>query len=79
MGSLSVEGGVPFCVGLAHIMVVGNLARVLAVLEGECYGLDSLVKAKGLIEGRKQTIVYGDEHLGRTYLGLHRGRNATNY
>ncbi|XP_010250356.1 PREDICTED: uncharacterized protein LOC104592610 [Nelumbo nucifera] len=49
--------GIPFCVGFAHITVVGNLARVLSVLENECYGFASLMKAKSLIEGRRQTAL----------------------
>lgn len=49
--------GVPFCVVFAHVMVVGNLAKVLSVLEGECYGLESLLKAKSLMEGRRQTAL----------------------
>ncbi|PON94527.1 Son of sevenless protein [Trema orientale] len=46
--------GIPFCVAFAHVMVVGNLARVLSVLEGNCYGFESLLKAKSLMEGRRQ-------------------------
>lgn len=49
--------GVPFCVAFAHIMVVGNLARVLTVLEGDCCGFLSLLKAKNLMEGRRQTAL----------------------
>lgn len=49
--------GVPFCVVFAHVMVVGNLAKVISVLEGECYGLESLLKAKSLMEGRRQTAL----------------------
>lgn len=49
--------GVPFCVAFAHVMVVGNLAKVISVLEGECYGLESLLKAKSLMEGRRQTAL----------------------
>lgn len=49
--------GVPFCVAFAHVMVVGNLARVLSVLEGGCSGFDSLLKARSLIEGRRQTAL----------------------
>jgi hypothetical protein len=49
--------GVPFCVAFAHVMVVGNLARVLSVLEGGCSGFDSLSKARNLIEGRRQTAL----------------------
>ena len=43
--------GIPFCVIFAHVMVVGNK------LESECYGLDSLWKAKTLMEGRRQTAL----------------------
>lgn len=49
--------GVPFCVAFAHVMVVGNLARVLSILEGECYGFESLLKAKSLMEGRRRTAL----------------------
>ncbi|KAL0013928.1 hypothetical protein SO802_000997 [Lithocarpus litseifolius] len=49
--------GVPFCVAFAHVMVVGNLARVLSVLEGESYGFESLLKAKSLMEGKRQTAL----------------------
>ncbi|KAJ0089685.1 hypothetical protein Patl1_13212 [Pistacia atlantica] len=49
--------GIPFCVGFAQVMVVGNLARVLSVLESECYGIESLLKAKKLMEGRRQTAL----------------------
>lgn len=49
--------GVPFCLAFAHVMVVGNLAKVVSVLEGECYGLESLLKAKNLMEGRRQTAL----------------------
>lgn len=58
-GFLSVLGfaGVPFCVGFAHVMVIGNLAKVVSVVESECYGFDSLVKAKRLMEGRRHTAL----------------------
>jgi len=49
--------GVPFCVAFAHVMVVGDLARVLSVLEGGCSGFESLSKARNLIEGRRQTAL----------------------
>lgn len=49
--------GIPFCVAFAHVMVVGNLARVLSVLEGDLYGFESLLKAKNLMEGRRQTAL----------------------
>ncbi|KAF3953241.1 hypothetical protein ACB098_01G296700 [Castanea mollissima] len=49
--------GVPFCVAFAHVTVVGNLARVLSVLEGESYGFESLLKAKSLMEGKRQTAL----------------------
>ncbi|XP_059635909.1 uncharacterized protein LOC132278104 [Cornus florida] len=49
--------GVPFCVAFAHVMVLGNLARVLSVLEGECFGLESMMKARSLMEGRRQTAL----------------------
>ncbi|GMP59949.1 hypothetical protein CsSME_00023021 [Camellia sinensis var. sinensis] len=49
--------GVPFCVAFAHVMVVGNLARVLSVLEGECFGLESLMKARSIMKGRGQTAL----------------------
>ncbi|GFY98337.1 hypothetical protein Acr_12g0008780 [Actinidia rufa] len=49
--------GIPFCVAFAHVMVVGNLAWVLNVLEGECYGFESLAKARSLMKGRKQTAL----------------------
>ncbi|EOY30840.1 Uncharacterized protein TCM_037913 [Theobroma cacao] len=49
--------GIPFCVIFAHLMVVGNMANVISVLESECYGLDSLWKAKNLMEGRRQTAL----------------------
>lgn len=48
---------VPFCVAFAHIVVVGNLARVLSVLEGESCGFDSLIKGKRLLEGRRQVAL----------------------
>lgn len=48
---------VPFCVAFAHIVVVGNLARVLSVLEGESGGFDSLMKGKRLLEGRRQVAL----------------------
>ncbi|KAE8735368.1 putative sulfate transporter 3.4 [Hibiscus syriacus] len=47
--------GIPFCLAFAHVMVVGNMADVISVLESECYGLDSLWKAKQLMGGRRQT------------------------
>lgn len=49
--------GVPFCVAFAHVMVVGNLARVLSVLEGECYGFETLIKAKRLMERKRKTAL----------------------
>ncbi|XWS17234.1 hypothetical protein CRYUN_Cryun33cG0050400 [Craigia yunnanensis] len=49
--------GIPFCVIFAHVMVVGNMANVISVLESEWYGLDSLLKAKTLMEGRRQTAL----------------------
>lgn len=49
--------GIPFCVAFAHVMVVGNLAKVLSVLDGECFGFDSLVKARILMRGRGQTAL----------------------
>ncbi|KAG2713180.1 hypothetical protein I3843_04G155100 [Carya illinoinensis] len=49
--------GVPFCVAFAHVMVVGNLARVLSVIESECYGFESLSKANSLIKGKRQTAL----------------------
>lgn len=49
--------GIPFCVGFAQVMVIGNLARVLSVLESECYGIESLLKAKKLLQGRRQTAL----------------------
>ncbi|XP_022755057.1 uncharacterized protein LOC111303221 [Durio zibethinus] len=49
--------GIPFCVIFAHVMVVGNMANVISVLETECYGLDSLWKAKNLMEGRRQSAL----------------------
>ncbi|KAL5768877.1 hypothetical protein ACOSP7_015423 [Xanthoceras sorbifolium] len=49
--------GIAFCVAFAHIMVLGNLAKVLSVLECECYGLESLFKANNLMEGRRQTAL----------------------
>ncbi|XP_012451086.1 uncharacterized protein LOC105773606 [Gossypium raimondii] len=57
MGFWGVVGllGIPFCVMFAHVMVVGNMANVIAVLESECDGLGSLWKAKKLMEGRRQT------------------------
>ncbi|KAK9102194.1 hypothetical protein Sjap_019448 [Stephania japonica] len=48
--------GIPFCVGFAHIMVVGNLARVFVVLE-DCCGFESLRRAKVLTEGRRQSVL----------------------
>lgn len=53
LGFLSI----PFCVTFAHVMVVGNMANAISVLESECYGLDSLWKAKALMEGRRQTAL----------------------
>ncbi|XVF88505.1 hypothetical protein PTKIN_Ptkin19aG0056300 [Pterospermum kingtungense] len=53
LGLLSI----PFCVSFAHVMVVGNMASAISVLESECYGLDSLWKAKTLMEGRRQTAL----------------------
>lgn len=49
--------GIPFCVVFAHLMVVGNLARVLSVVESECYGLESFLTANKLTEGRRQTAL----------------------
>ncbi|CAB4318824.1 unnamed protein product [Prunus armeniaca] len=49
--------GVPFCVAFAHVMVVGNLARVLSVLEGECCGFETLIKAKRLMERKRKTAL----------------------
>ncbi|KAM6598535.1 hypothetical protein CsatA_018144 [Cannabis sativa] len=49
--------GILYCVAFAHVMVLGNLARVISVLEGECYGFESLLKAKTLMEGRRQTAL----------------------
>ncbi|EXB37041.1 hypothetical protein L484_020828 [Morus notabilis] len=49
--------GIPFCVAFAHVMVVGNMARVISVLEGECYGFETLLRAKTLMEGRRQTAL----------------------
>lgn len=49
--------GIPFCVVFAQIMVMGNLAKVLSVLESECYGLESLLKANNLMKGRRQTAL----------------------
>ena len=58
-GFFSVLGfaGIAFCVVFAHVMAVGNLAKVVSVVESECYGFDSLVKAKRLMEGRRQTAL----------------------
>lgn len=49
--------GIPFCVAFAHVMVVGNLARVVSVLEGECFGFDSILKARSLVRGRLHTAL----------------------
>lgn len=49
--------GVPFCLAFAHLMVVGNLAKVLAVLKTECGGFESLMKANQLMAGRRQTAL----------------------
>ncbi|XP_058075626.1 uncharacterized protein LOC131224078 [Magnolia sinica] len=49
--------GIPFCIVFAHVMVVGSLAKVVSVLEEDCYGFESLVKAKDLIKGRRQTAL----------------------
>ncbi|KAK9268405.1 hypothetical protein L1049_000155 [Liquidambar formosana] len=49
--------GIPFCVAFANLMVVGNLAKVLSVLESESYGFESLMKAKRLMEGRRQAAL----------------------
>ncbi|CBI28090.3 uncharacterized protein LOC100250739 [Vitis vinifera] len=59
LGFFSVLGfaGIPFCVVFAHVMIVGNLARVVSVVESECYGFDSIVKAKRLMEGRRHTAL----------------------
>ncbi|CAK7334920.1 unnamed protein product [Dovyalis caffra] len=49
--------GVPFCLAFAHLMVLGNLAKVLTVLESECCGFKSLVKANNMMAGRQQTAL----------------------
>lgn len=49
--------GVPFCLAFAHLMVIGNLAKVLASLETECSGLKSLVRANNMMAGRRQTAL----------------------
>lgn len=71
LGILGVVGclGVPFCVAFVHVMVVGNLAKVVSVLEVECYGFESLWKAKSLIEKRPQTALVM-ALLSNTGLGL---------
>ncbi|KAL5572688.1 hypothetical protein UlMin_022285 [Ulmus minor] len=56
-GGVLVFLGIPLCVIFAHVMVVGNLARVIAVLESECCGFESLLKAKTLMEGKRQTAL----------------------
>ncbi|KAF8400771.1 hypothetical protein HHK36_014072 [Tetracentron sinense] len=52
--------GIPFCVGFANVMVVGHLARVLAVLESECSGFEAMIKAKNLIELGKETNCFSN-------------------
>ncbi|KAE8705830.1 putative sulfate transporter 3.4 [Hibiscus syriacus] len=47
--------GIPFCLIFAHVMVVGNMANVISVLESEYHGLDSMWKAKQLMGERRQT------------------------
>jgi len=49
--------GAPFCLAFAHLVVVANLAKVLAVLESECCGFKSLVKASNMMAGRQQTAL----------------------
>lgn len=49
--------GLPFCLVFAHLMALGNLAKVLAVLENECSGFKSLVKANKMMAGRRQTAL----------------------
>ncbi|KAJ4835635.1 hypothetical protein Tsubulata_023350 [Turnera subulata] len=49
--------GVPICLAFAHLMAVGNLARVLAMLKPECCGFESLIKANQLMAGRRQTAL----------------------
>lgn len=49
--------GIPFCVAFAHVMVVGNLARVVSVLESESFGFDSILKARRLMRGRLHTAL----------------------
>ncbi|KAK8595628.1 hypothetical protein V6N13_000330 [Hibiscus sabdariffa] len=47
--------GIPFCLVFAQVIMVGNMAKVISVLESECCGLGSLWKAKNVMEGRRQT------------------------
>ncbi|XAR66980.1 hypothetical protein NMG60_11013382 [Bertholletia excelsa] len=49
--------GIPFCLAFAHVTVLGSLARVLSVLECGCFGLESLMKARKLMKGRRQTAL----------------------
>ena len=53
LGSL----GAPFCLAFARLVAVGNLAKVLAVLESECCGFKSLVKANKMMAERQQTAL----------------------
>ncbi|KAG9459301.1 hypothetical protein H6P81_003809 [Aristolochia fimbriata] len=45
--------GLAFCISFAHVMVVGDLAWVLTVLESDCCGLKSMSRAKKLLKGRR--------------------------
>ncbi|KAK6941541.1 hypothetical protein RJ641_026918 [Dillenia turbinata] len=49
--------GIPFCLVFAHVMVVGNLAKVLTVLESDCSGLESLIKANNHLKGQRNTAL----------------------
>ncbi|CAI0389913.1 unnamed protein product [Linum tenue] len=49
--------GVPFCLGFAYIVVLGNLAKVAAVLEPDCCGFKALVEANTVTVKRQQTAL----------------------
>ncbi|XP_031488177.1 uncharacterized protein LOC116256110 [Nymphaea colorata] len=49
--------GVPYCITLANITILYNLANVFTVLEVDCSGYLAFVKAKNLLQGRRHTAL----------------------
>ncbi|XP_020522883.1 uncharacterized protein LOC110007269 [Amborella trichopoda] len=46
-----------YCIGLANIIIVCNLAGILPVLEADSYGFEAMIRANNLIRERRQTAL----------------------